>query len=290
VRQRHYPLQPGDNIIGRSRSCDITLAHPSISRRHLLLRVTDKGLVAQDLGSKNGSWVNGLRLSPGLEIPVDGSDRLFMASLAGRVDPAGPEGRVENVVKGPSSEDTTGLSRFPAGAARRITAKLVDMGVFCAISALLMLPVLPHFPPADPTKPLELLRSVIGAGWLSIAVGAGWTLLWVLYFVFFWGLVGATPGQWLMGLRLIDHFDRHPIGPLRAGLRLAAYSVSSVFLLLGHLPVIFRRDRRALHDVLSGTHMVRRYRRRSRRSPSAGRDKSAAAPEKPKGEKDEEPS
>ena len=47
------------------------------------------------------------------------------------------------------------------------------------------------------------------------------------------------------------------IGLVRATLRLAAYSVSSLTLCWGHLLPLFRTDRRALHDILAGTRVVR---------------------------------
>ena len=48
-------------ILGRS-AADITIDDPLISRRHLLLRPAESSLEIQDLGSTNGTWVNGLRV------------------------------------------------------------------------------------------------------------------------------------------------------------------------------------------------------------------------------------
>ena len=48
--------------IGRE-GCDITLADPDVSRRHA--RVTPRGdtVVVEDLGSTNGTFVNGERIA-----------------------------------------------------------------------------------------------------------------------------------------------------------------------------------------------------------------------------------
>ncbi len=82
--------------------------------------------------------------------------------------------------------------------------------------------------------------------------------LWWCYFIVGWGLLGATPGKWAMGLRIVDYRQRCPIGPSRAVLRLAAYCVSSITFEWGHLMILVRNDRRALHDILAGTRVVRR--------------------------------
>jgi len=45
--------------IGRSSACDIVLPHESVSRRHARLIESEKGFVIEDLGSSNGTFVNG---------------------------------------------------------------------------------------------------------------------------------------------------------------------------------------------------------------------------------------
>jgi pSer/pThr/pTyr-binding forkhead associated (FHA) protein len=46
--------------IGRSRSCALRLAEdPTVSRQHCLLEITGPHVTVRDLGSKNGTWVNG---------------------------------------------------------------------------------------------------------------------------------------------------------------------------------------------------------------------------------------
>jgi uncharacterized RDD family membrane protein YckC len=64
----------------------------------------------------------------------------------------------------------------------------------------------------------------------------------------------------LCGLRLLDWRRRTPIGHQRAWLRLAAAIVTVLTLGLGFFMILFRRDRKALHDVLAGTQVVRRAR------------------------------
>ncbi|MBA2381080.1 MAG: FHA domain-containing protein [Chloroflexi bacterium] len=49
----------GDVTIGRGAGCDIVIDDPAISRSHARLRASPSGLVIEDLGSRNGTLVNG---------------------------------------------------------------------------------------------------------------------------------------------------------------------------------------------------------------------------------------
>ncbi len=74
----------GDHlIIGRSPGCHITIEDMNVSRRHAELLQTSQGYQIQDLGSKNGTFVNGKQvnsispLSPGDEVML-GSTTSFV--------------------------------------------------------------------------------------------------------------------------------------------------------------------------------------------------------------------
>ncbi|MEO8555651.1 MAG: DUF3662 and FHA domain-containing protein [Actinomycetota bacterium] len=62
-----YPLLSAITVLGRDNTADIILDDPGISRRHTEIRVTSDGphLVAsiRDLGSTNGTFVNGERIT-----------------------------------------------------------------------------------------------------------------------------------------------------------------------------------------------------------------------------------
>jgi pSer/pThr/pTyr-binding forkhead associated (FHA) protein len=45
--------------IGRALECDISILEPALSRKHAELELTDDGLLIRDLGSVNGTFVNG---------------------------------------------------------------------------------------------------------------------------------------------------------------------------------------------------------------------------------------
>jgi pSer/pThr/pTyr-binding forkhead associated (FHA) protein len=49
-------------VIGRSRQCDVVIDDPNISRRHAEVRPQGGAWVLRDLGSTNGSVLNGRRI------------------------------------------------------------------------------------------------------------------------------------------------------------------------------------------------------------------------------------
>jgi hypothetical protein len=54
-----FPLLDGTACLGRSSHADITLSERSVSRRHAEIKVTEKEISIRDLGSTNGTRVNG---------------------------------------------------------------------------------------------------------------------------------------------------------------------------------------------------------------------------------------
>lgn len=58
--RRHVELHEVEVVVGRGADCDVVLpGDETLSRRHLTLRSTDRGWTVTDLGSRNGSYVNG---------------------------------------------------------------------------------------------------------------------------------------------------------------------------------------------------------------------------------------
>ncbi|HEY8378982.1 MAG TPA: RDD family protein [Nannocystis sp.] len=77
-----------------------------------------------------------------------------------------------------------------------------------------------------------------------------------IYFVVFIALSGRTPGQKLVGIRVVDRAGGK-VGPVRATVRLAGTAVGLVPGGLGSLWMAFDREKRAFHDYLTGTYVVR---------------------------------
>ncbi len=61
-------LQPGATVIGRAADADMVIRSPKVSRRHARIAVGTDRCVLEDLGSTNGTWVNGDRLEAPREL------------------------------------------------------------------------------------------------------------------------------------------------------------------------------------------------------------------------------
>ena len=86
MRVRLIPLEGGTPIeitkdlvlVGRKDECDLKLDHKSISKLHCVVVKTDGLLLLRDLGSTNGTRVNGQRVRRAALLP---NDQLQIASL-----------------------------------------------------------------------------------------------------------------------------------------------------------------------------------------------------------------
>lgn len=85
------------------------------------------------------------------------------------------------------------------------------------------------------------------------------TLMWLLYSIFFLGLLGATPAKMIFNLRVYDGRGRRGIGFVRATVRTFSTWLSAITLLIGFIMVGFRKDKRALHDLIAGTYPTSRW-------------------------------
>ena len=54
---RTHDLAPGEIVIGRGAECDLRIDHPTLSRRHVVVRRRGDRLTVQDLGSTNGTRI-----------------------------------------------------------------------------------------------------------------------------------------------------------------------------------------------------------------------------------------
>jgi pSer/pThr/pTyr-binding forkhead associated (FHA) protein len=72
-----YPVG-GPTAIGRAPECDISVQGDEISRRHALVKPTPDGLSVEDLGSSNGTYVNGKRVQQAF---LNGGDELKLDTV-----------------------------------------------------------------------------------------------------------------------------------------------------------------------------------------------------------------
>jgi hypothetical protein len=69
--------------IGRAPECDCHLTQPSVSRRHAQLRRVDETWLLRDLGSSNGTRLNGMRVTE--EVEVRPGDQLSLGGVRYRL-------------------------------------------------------------------------------------------------------------------------------------------------------------------------------------------------------------
>ena len=83
-----FPLPPGEHIVGRDPGSALWLDSPKVSRRHARVSVREDHVAIEDLGTKNGTYVRGERLSaastlePGDEVAIGPFRMTFRGSAA----------------------------------------------------------------------------------------------------------------------------------------------------------------------------------------------------------------
>ena len=106
IAGRRFKLGDGDHVIGRRSDCQIFVPDMRVSRQHARLWRDGGGWSLEDLGSNNGTFVNGVRLDHPTSVRHD--DEITIASHRIRVDARAP----------------TPAPRFPDGDA----VTIVDVG------------------------------------------------------------------------------------------------------------------------------------------------------------------
>ena len=67
---------------------------------------------------------------------------------------------------------------------------------------------------------------------------------------------GATPGKHFSKIKVVDAKTLKEIDNKQAITRSLAYVISTIPLLAGFIIVVFRKDKRALHDLIAGTAVI----------------------------------
>lgn len=104
-------------VIGRSPDCDVVLASESVSRQHAELVAHGSGWSVRDLGSRNGTGVNGTRVH---------GERALAAGDVVQID----------VFEMMYRSDDSLLNRPPAGARPRTALTMMDAGAYGPVRSL----------------------------------------------------------------------------------------------------------------------------------------------------------
>ena len=106
-----FPLpESGEIVIGRSSELDMVLVEDMVSRRHAKISVEDGDIFLEDLGSTNGSFVNGEKIT---RTKLEEGDRILIGTS---INQGGDLRRNCRVGEGCSGADERGsVQRSPCG-------------------------------------------------------------------------------------------------------------------------------------------------------------------------------
>ncbi|MCX6907693.1 MAG: serine/threonine-protein kinase, partial [Verrucomicrobia bacterium] len=76
-----YVIEPGEYVIGRDAECQVVLNDEQVSARHAKLVIHDQEVFIEDLGSANGTFVNGQRISGSTKIEPGHQVQIGSAAL-----------------------------------------------------------------------------------------------------------------------------------------------------------------------------------------------------------------
>lgn len=250
-----FPLDRDRLMVGRSRFCDIRLQEDTVSRLHAAFTLGKDGLVLQDLGSSNGTFVNGEAVVGSTLLAA--GDVVRFGAVRGTIEDSEEQVEPRDLISLSDliQRPTTALpSGTPAGFLLRCAIGILDLLLFTLGSIVPFLPILAVVLMERYLLPVDRLPSTLQA---KVIITAACTALWLVYawyyFIHGWARRGGSPAMRIWGTRLFDWRWRIPIGYGRAWLRAVGVVVSVLSFGIGFLLPLFRRDRRALHDLLAGT-------------------------------------
>lgn len=146
-----------------------------------------------------------------------------------------------------------------ASGTRRSAAFAADLGVLLLTAAPLtwLLQAAVGLEPLTDGQGIDaLLQILAGDLWAPVGRAMPFFVMSALYFALFSTLMGQTPGQRLLKIRIVDFQGRGPsVG--RSLVRVLSGMLSLVPAGLGAIWMFFDDERRAMHDHLAQTYVVR---------------------------------
>ena len=91
-------------VVGRHDRCDVRISSPQVSRRHCCLTLDGAGILVRDLGSSNGTRINGRSIEQGVLQP---GDVLSIAHRRYQMANPGPD-ETTSGARGPDSHEPGG--------------------------------------------------------------------------------------------------------------------------------------------------------------------------------------
>lgn len=146
-----------------------------------------------------------------------------------------------------------------AGFWRRLVAYMIDGFILSIILIILgIIAVVAYFAGAMSGNSGALMARMMNPEQLSAITLSIWvlsTLLNIIYFTYFYGTSGRTPGKMLMGLQVVTS-EGKPLSFGIAFLRSVGYLVSSFVFCLGFIWIGFDKKKQGWHDKIAGTVVI----------------------------------
>ncbi|MBI4916254.1 MAG: sigma 54-interacting transcriptional regulator [Acidobacteria bacterium] len=149
-----FALVEGDNLVGSRMESEVVLAERGVSRRHALVRVRPGGIEVEDLGSKNGTRLNG---KPVRTTAVHVADELRFGSVSLVLEEVA-SGDADLAVRldGPAPEDAGGRTT-------QSESRQAERACGTWLSAIEKVGELLPRPVTEPGPPLRALALAAGA-------------------------------------------------------------------------------------------------------------------------------
>lgn len=77
--RRDFPLTAERTVVGRNKECGLRIPTRDVSRQHCEVTLDKVGAIVRDLGSSNGTYVNGKRVA---ESPLNPGDTLTIGPVS----------------------------------------------------------------------------------------------------------------------------------------------------------------------------------------------------------------
>lgn len=120
-----------DTIIGRAPECNLRIASPDVSRKHCSISLLNPGQVlVRDLGSSNGTFVNGARIDSQVDVPVPSGAVLEVGNVRFTVNydaPAQADAAI-STTEVPAVVATPRSDIGPSGDASGTTSEVISPG------------------------------------------------------------------------------------------------------------------------------------------------------------------
>ena len=107
---RHFAIDEPEFVVGRKSGNALRLQFNTVSGRHARMSIRGGKLFLEDLGSTNGTFVNGKRISG--EVPVDEEDLIHFAEAPFRVLRQSPTGQTSGTIARNVCDEALALVQF----------------------------------------------------------------------------------------------------------------------------------------------------------------------------------